>query len=171
MTEIQNIIITYLLQERGDEYVDNTIKRYQRLYQSAEGSKSYRDAANEMVNYTLIGLFTTDKGAKDFFDWCNSNNKKTTLGKIADFIQAILDALKSHISDANLSSRERSVAKMSEKKAQKIRDKLFKAMDKAIENCQGAEEGTTDGSSTAYSLKLMQTARNMKIFKKTLLKA
>lgn len=151
MQEIQDTILTYLLEEKGDEYVDNTIKRYQRLYQSAEGSKSYRDAANEMVNDTLIGLFTTDKGAKDFVDWCNSNNKKSTLDKIADFIQAIIDKLKSLISDANLSSEARSVAKMSEKQAQKIRDRLFKAMDKAIDNYKGAEEGKAS-TSTRHSL-------------------
>lgn len=151
MADIQDAILNYLLESKGDNYVDKTIKRYQRLYKAAEGTKSYRDAANEMVNDTLIGLFTTDKGAKDFVDWCNSNNKKSTLDKIADFIQAIIDKLKSLISDANLSSEARTVAEMSEKQAQKIRDRLFKAMDKAIDNYKGAEEGKAS-TNTRHSL-------------------
>ena len=147
MADIQDAILNYLLESKGDNYVDKTIKRYQRLYKAAEGTKSYRDAANEMVNDTLVGLFTTDKGANDFVNWCTKNDK-SVLDKIADFIQAILDALKSLISDASISSSARSVAKMSEKKAQQVRDRLFKAMDKAIENYQGSTEGVPESVNT-----------------------
>ena len=150
MADIQDAILNYLLESKGDNYVDKTIKRYQRLYQAAEGAKSYRDAANEMVNDTLVGLFTTDKGANDFVNWCTKNDK-SVLDKITDFIQAIIDKLKSLISDANLSSEARTVAEMSEKQAQKIRDRLFKAMDKAIDNYKGAEEGKAS-TSTRNSL-------------------
>ena len=91
MKAFQDDLLEWYLSEYGEERTDELISKYQKLYRTVNPEESYREAANEMVNDALAGLFRTEDGIRDFANWLYGNKTqaeaKSVLQKLADFIR------------------------------------------------------------------------------------
>ena len=139
--EIQVALLEYARHKMGTQAFNERLDKYQRKYQEAEGSKTARQAANEMVNDMLSGLFSTEEGMSDFCNWLMSDEnsydgpeKQTILERIASFIQDIIDEIKRILDTTSLSPETRTTMEMEADKAAALRKDILAAMDQAIAN-------------------------------------
>lgn len=143
MEQFQTALLEWFY-DQNESRMDDVIERYQEVYEKQEGSKSMREAANEMVNDALTGLFGTEEGIKDFSDWLydnrTQNQAKTILEKISELIQNICDKIKSYLQDTHISSVARETMQMEAKKAAELRKQILDIVDKASENYKTAAE-------------------------------
>lgn len=145
MAEIQDEILSWWLSgPEGAERLDNVIKKYQNAYTEKEGSKSYREAANELVNDALAGLFSTPEGIEEFTKWANSNvsnnvQTNTVLERIANYIKELIDTLKDYVArHTELSDASRSMLQMEADRAAGLRARVLEAADQARANATQA---------------------------------
>lgn len=150
--EVQTAMLEWYRHKIGAEAFGEKIDAYRAAYQEHEGSKSTREAANEMVNDMLSALFSTEDGMNDFANWLMSeeaNNydgphKQTIIERIAQFIQDLVDEIKSILSNSKLPEATRTTLEMEADRASELRTKLLDAMDQAIENRDSVAVQTED---------------------------
>lgn len=151
MQAFQNALLDWYFETYGDN-LHGYVSSVQKTYQEHEGSKTYREAANEIVNDAISGLFATEKGVKDFTKWLNENRteaeSKTILQTITDFLRDLSNAIRKYISEHTLSSTARSTMQMAEDKAQALREQFLKALDEAVVNYQKADVKDEGGRDT-----------------------
>ena len=140
---IQDAILSYLADSMGQDEFTRRVKNYQQAYIAHEGGKTNYDAAGEMVNDAIAGLFSTDEGIHEFSEWSRSKygqkESKTLLQNIADFFQGLIDALKDLVRGSKLTSASQATAQMGIEKASEIRQMILHEIDIAAENARNAE--------------------------------
>lgn len=143
MEAFQTALLDWYFETYDSDKMHNLISATQKAYKEQEGSKSYREAANEIVNDAISGLFETETGMQDFTNWLSENRTETEskniLQTIADFLKDLCNAIRTYISEHITSSTTRTTMEMAEEQAQKLREQFLKAMDEAIANYQNAE--------------------------------
>lgn len=159
MKTFQDDLLEWYLSEYGEERTDELISRYQKLYRTVNPEESYREAANEMVNDALAGLFRTEDGIRDFADWLYGNKTqaeaKSVLQKLADFIRDLIAKVKSYLSEETLTEAARQTTDMRLEQAEELRRRILSIADQAAENYRkAAEEGEIkeDAGNRKYSL-------------------
>ena len=73
--KLMGVMLNYLVEKHGAEDIHALIESYQRAYEQVEGEKSYEDAAGELINDAVSGVFYDEAGAKNFIDWVMKDAK------------------------------------------------------------------------------------------------
>lgn len=146
---VQKLVSDYLVDTDGLKNVAAIGKKYQRAYQAVEGTKSFYDAMSEAVNDSIAGMFSSDKGIKQFTDWTYKHDK-SALQNVADYFKHIGEAF--HNLVGRLSGTSQRTARMAEDRANHIRQIILDEMDKAVENSKAVSVDESAKSGVAYSL-------------------
>lgn len=142
MAEVQQDIISFAIENFPEDFA-KLVNAYQSKYADVEGTKSMSDAIAEFCNDAISGVFTTNKGMRDYakflLDHHTEQEARGIVQKIADFFQRIVNALRNMLKSSELPDAARMLARMDIDRAAALRQKWLSAMDKAIENYQNAE--------------------------------
>lgn len=138
--KLMGVMLNYLVEKHGAEDIHALIESYQRAYEQVEGEKSYEDAAGELINDAVSGVFYDEKGAKNFIDWVmkdaklDANEKKNVFQKIADLVKHVFEKIKKYIDDTPMTKAARLAAELDVEQKEKIQQLFMDAVDKAGEN-------------------------------------
>lgn len=138
--KLMGVMLNYLVEKHGAEDIHALIESYQRAYEQVEGEKSYEDAAGELINDAVSGVFYDEAGAKNFIDWVmkdaklDVNAKKNVFQKIADLVKHVFEKIKSYIDDTPMTKAARLAAELNVEQKEKIQQMFMDAVDKAGEN-------------------------------------
>lgn len=138
--KLMGVMLNYLVEKHGAEDIHALIESYQRAYEQVEGEKSYEDAAGELINDAVSGVFYDEAGAKNFIDWVmkdaklDVNAKKNVFQKIADLVKHVFEKIKSYIDDTPMTKAARLAAELKVEQKEKIQQMFMDAVDKAGEN-------------------------------------
>jgi hypothetical protein len=138
--KLMGVMLNYLVEKHGAEDIHALIESYQRAYEQVEGEKSYEDAAGELINDAVSGVFYDEAGAKNFIDWVmkdaklDVNAKKNVFQKIADLVKHVFEKIKSYIDDTPMTKAARLAAELDVEQKEKIQQMFMDAVDKAGEN-------------------------------------
>ena len=138
--KLMGVMLNYLVEKHGAEDIHALIESYQRAYEQVEGEKSYEDAAGELINDAVSGVFYDEAGAKNFIDWVmkdaklDVNAKKNVFQKIADLVKHVFEKIKSYIDDTPMTKAARLAAELNVEQKKKIQQMFMDAVDKAGEN-------------------------------------
>lgn len=138
--KLMGVMLNYLVEKHGAEDIHALIESYQRAYEQVEGEKSYEDAAGELINDAVSGVFYDEAGAKTFIDWVmkdaklDVNEKKNVFKKIADLVKHIFEKIKKYIDDTPMTKAARLAAELDVEQKEKIQQMFMDAVDKAGEN-------------------------------------
>lgn len=161
METFQNDLLEWFMDSYGDEKINGVIKRYQDIYQQKEGEKSYREAANEMVNDALSGLFASDEGVEQFADWLYENKPekeaKGVIETIADFIKELCTKIRDYIKGTDLNPTAKHVMQMEADRAAGLRSRLLEIADTAAENYRQAKVDESAQSQEKHSFAGIQS--------------
>lgn len=127
-------VYDYMIESKGQKYLQEQLIQYQDAYTKAEGKEtSIENIFDEYVNDFVAGIFSTDKGVKDFAKWV-TNDRKTQahsiFSGILDLFDRIVNEIKSYLSthkNMNLAAREG--LRSDKLHAQHIRDLVMDIMD------------------------------------------
>lgn len=138
--KLMGVMLNYLVEKHGAEDIHALIESYQRAYEQVEGEKSYEDAAGELINDAVSGVFYDEVGAKNFIDWVmkdtklDVNKKKNVFKKIADLVKHVFEKIKKYIDDTPMTKAARLAAELNVEQKEKIQQMFMDAVDKAGEN-------------------------------------
>lgn len=138
--KLMGVMLNYLVEKHGAEDIHALIESYQRAYEQVEGEKSYEDAAGELINDAVSGVFYDEAGAKTFIDWVmkdaklDVNEKKNVFKKIADLVKHVFEKIKKYIDDTPMTKAARLAAELNVEQKEKIQQMFMDAVDKAGEN-------------------------------------
>lgn len=138
--KLMGVMLNYLVDKHGAEDIHALIESYQRAYEQVEGEKSYEDAAGELINDAVSGVFYDEAGAKNFIDWVmkdaklDVNAKKNVFQKIADLVKHVFEKIKKYIDDTPMTKAARLAAELNVEQKEKIQQMFMDAVDKAGEN-------------------------------------
>ena len=138
--KLMGVMLNYLVEKHGAEDIHALIESYQRAYEQVEGEKSYEDAAGELINDAVSGVFYDEAGAKNFIDWVmkdaklDVNAKKNVFQKIADLVKHVFEKIKKYIDDTPMTKAARLAAELDVEQKEKIQQMFMDAVDKAGEN-------------------------------------
>lgn len=138
--KLMGVMLNYLVEKHGAEDIHALIESYQRAYEQVEGEKSYEDAAGELINDAVSGVFYDEAGAKNFIDWVmkdaklDVNEKKNVFKKIADLVKHVFEKIKKYIDDTPMTKAARLAAELNVEQKEKIQQMFMDAVDKAGEN-------------------------------------
>ena len=160
MEQFQNDLLEWFFDNydgKGDDVMNRIIKKYQDIYAQKQGTEGYREAANEMINDALAGLFNTEDGIKDFTDWLYENKSqkeaKTVIRKIAELIKELCEKIRSFLLDnEDVSGAAKKVMEMEADHAAELRRRLLDIVDKAAENYRNNAENKENQGNVKYSL-------------------
>ena len=155
--DVESAIVEWWIQYQGFNSLNALVQNYQERYRNVEGTKSYREALQEVTNDAFGGVFGTEEGINNLLNWLveEKGEKQTrSIGqKIADFFKAIAESIKSYLRTADLQTATRTALQMDAKTADQISKMIIKGMDEAIQNYQNAEmKGEGKGSDVRNSL-------------------
>lgn len=159
--DIQNDILNYLEETLGESDYNRLIDSYQFAYRQSDSkvdqNKTRREAANEMANDFMAGLFSSEKGLNEFIDWVTdaktANEQVTILQKIKDMFDSFLKYIKDFFANGKFNAAETAALDMAEDRAEALRQKIIKALDKAIEN-RNAQVGQQGESAQRNAIKV-----------------
>lgn len=156
MKEVQEAILSYVVDTKGAEYLSRTGRRYQSAYMAQEGTKSFREAMDEYVNDGISGLFTSKEGMRQFAKWLDSHqkaSKRNVLQSLADWIKNVVDSLKKALTGSRLSEATKTVAEMNIERANKLRTQILDALSVASEHqAKAAKTGDLTEAEVKYSV-------------------
>ncbi len=138
--KLMGVMLNYLVEKHGAEDIHALIESYQRAYEQVEGEKSYEDAAGELINDAVSGVFYDEAGAKTFIDWVmkdaklDVNEKKNVFKKVADLVKHVFEKIKKYIDDTPMTKAARLAAELNVEQKEKIQQMFMDAVDKAGEN-------------------------------------
>lgn len=138
--KLMGVMLNYLVEKHGAEDIHALIESYQRAYEQVEGEKSYEDAAGELIDDAVSGVFYDEVGAKNFIDWVmkdtklDVNKKKNVFKKIADLVKHVFEKIKKYIDDTPMTKAARLAAELNVEQKEKIQQMFMDAVDKAGEN-------------------------------------
>lgn len=160
MKEVQEAILSYVVDTKGAEYLSRTGRRYQSAYMAQEGTKSFREAMDEYVNDGISGLFTSKEGMRQFAKWLDGHqkaSKRNVLQKLADWIKNVVDSLKKALTGSRLSEATKTVAEMNIERANKLRTQILDALSVASEHqAKAAKTGDLTEAEVKYSLEVVE---------------
>jgi hypothetical protein len=157
MKEIQDLLLNYLFETNASELQEEIDKMHD-LYRKVNPDTSMRDAANEVVNNALSGVFSSEEGIQKLADYAYKNDKQSAFEKLVQFIKDLVNKIKSLVDNEGLNKQAERVAKMEQQRLEELQDKILNALTKARENYENTSvEGTTEDmaaslDSTQYSL-------------------
>ena len=155
--KLMGVMLNYLVEKHGAEDIHALIESYQRAYEQVEGEKSYEDAAGELINDAVSGVFYDEKGAKNFIDWVmkdaklDANEKKNVFQKIADLVKHVFEKIKSYIDDTPMTKAARLAAELDVEQKEKIQQMFMDAVDKAGEKYKKLDSNNRSKEKEVYS--------------------
>lgn len=168
--DIQDTMLSYLQDKMGEEQYQNLINLYQSVYRTGakseiDANKSRRAAANEMFADTVWTLFASEEGLNDFVGWVTdtktASEQVSIFTKIKDFFSKIYNAIRDYIEHGSFNEAERAALEMDAKQAKELRDRIFVALDHAIENAKASEEINQEGNkSNSKKIAVEELVRN-----------
>lgn len=162
--KLMGVMLNYLVEKHGAEDIHALIESYQRAYEQVEGEKSYEDAAGELINDAVSGVFYDEVGAKNFIDWVmkdtklDVNEKKNVFKKIADLVKHVFEKIKKYIDDTPMTKAARLAAELNVEQKEKIQQMFMDAVDKAGENYKKLDsnnKGEAKEKKGKYSVKII----------------
>lgn len=156
--KLMGVMLNYLVEKHGAEDIHALIESYQRAYEQVEGEKSYEDAAGELINDAVSGVFYDEVGAKNFIDWVmkdtklDVNEKKNVFKKIADLVKHVFEKIKKYIDDTPMTKAARLAAELNVEQKEKIQQMFMDAVDKAGEKYK--TEKSDNDTRSKHSLKI-----------------
>lgn len=160
MKEVQEAILSYVVESKGAEYLSRTGRRYQSAYMAKEGTKSFREAMDEYVNDGISGLFTSKEGMRQFAEWLEKKGKdsRTVLERLADWIKNVVDSLKKALTGSRLTGATKTVAEMNIERANKLRTQVLDALSVASQNQKKAvrRTGELTDAQVRYSVEVAE---------------
>lgn len=162
--KLMGVMLNYLVDKHGAEDIHALIESYQRAYEQVEGEKSYEDAAGELINDAVSGVFYDEAGAKNFIDWVmkdaklDVNAKKNVFQKIADLVKHVFEKIKNYIDDTPMTKAARLAAELNVEQKEKIQQMFMDAVDKAGENYKklnSNNKGEAKEKKGKYSVKVI----------------
>lgn len=162
--KLMGVMLNYLVDKHGAEDIHALIESYQRAYEQVEGEKSYEDAAGELINDAVSGVFYDEAGAKNFIDWVmkdaklDANEKKNVFQKIADLVKHVFEKIKKYIDDTPMTKAARLAAELDVEQKEKIQQMFMDAVDKAGENYKKLDsnnKGEAKEKRGKYSVKVI----------------
>lgn len=162
--KLMGVMLNYLVEKHGAEDIHALIESYQRAYEQVEGEKSYEDAAGELINDAVSGVFYDEAGAKNFIDWVmkdaklDANEKKNVFQKIADLVKHVFEKIKKYIDDTPMTKAARLAAELNVEQKEKIQQMFMDAVDKAGENYKKLDsnnKGEEKEKKGKYSVKVI----------------
>lgn len=156
--KLMGVMLNYLVEKHGAEDIHALIESYQRAYEQVEGKKSYEDAAGELINDAVSGVFYDEQGAKAFVDWVmkdaklDANEKKNVFQKIADLVKHVFEKIKKYIDDTPMTKAARMAAELKVEQKEEIRKLFMDAVDKAGEKYK--TEKSDNDTRSKHSLKI-----------------
>lgn len=160
MKELQNMLLRYQAEQSGIKGVGETaalVKAYQRLYAKNEGSKTYEQAVDEMVNDALAGLFSSDEGVDQFVEWLQKDSgyskaeQKSLVQQLMDLLDHIVKYLKTLVKEGRQSAAAVRAAELEADRVEELRTKFLEVLEGAIETAHTTGEYEID-SETKFSL-------------------
>ena len=154
---IRDTVLKWWAYHENLNAVDQLIRKYQEKYAEADGSKTYNQAADEVINDALGALLTTETGQKQFVDWISKDNtmdagkKKSLVQSIKNAVRKILDGLNEYLKRKGVSEETRRFLKMEVSQQEKLMKQFFHALDVAVENSRDTGEYVEE-SAASYSL-------------------
>ncbi len=137
--KLMGVVLNYMVDKHGVEDIHSLIESYQKAYESVEGKKAYEEAAEEMLNDAVSGVFYDAEGAKSFVDWVMKDEsldikgKRNVFQKMADLVKHILDKIKEYIDDTPMTKAARMAAELKVEQKEEIRQLFMDAVDQAGE--------------------------------------
>ena len=144
--KLMGVMLNYLVEKHGAEDIHALIESYQRAYEQVEGEKSYEDAAGELINDAVSGVFYDEKGAENFIDWVmkdaklDANEKKNVFQKIADLVKHVFEKIKKYIDDTPMTKAARLAAELDVEQKEKIQQLVMENYKKLDSNNKGEEK-------------------------------
>lgn len=155
--KLMGVMLNYLVEKHGAEDIHALIESYQRAYEQVEGEKSYEDAAGELINDAVSGVFYDEAGAKNFIDWVmkdaklDVNEKKNVFQKIVDLVKHVFEKIKSYIDDTPMTKAARLAAELDVEQKEKIQQMFMDAVDKAGEKYKKLDSNNRSKEKEVYS--------------------
>ncbi len=155
--KLMGVMLNYLMDKHGAEDIHALIESYQRAYEQVEGEKSYEDAAGELINDAVSGVFYDEAGAKNFIDWVmkdaklDVNAKKNVFQKIADLVKHVFEKIKKYIDDTPMTKAARLAAELNVEQKERIQQMFMDAVDKAGENYKKLDSNNKGEEKEVYS--------------------
>lgn len=152
--KLLGVVLNYMVEKHGAEDVHGLIASYQKAYEVAEGKKTFEDAAGEMLNDAVSGVFYDAEGAQSFVDWVikdeslNTKEKKNVFQKMADLVRHIFDKIKEYIDDTPMTKAARMAAELKVKQKEEIRQLFMDAVDQAGEKYKAETNARGDNAET-----------------------
>lgn len=162
--DIRKAILDYWYETEGNQSANARALRMRETYRraaagnkdlAAEANKTIEDAADELINDAISGVFATEKSLKAFTDYLAEQGPKgrTLLQKFADFFKALAHALRSLASGDLLSNRSAiSLAFAGADRANNIRRLFLEGLESATQAYQQTEVGQVQTEQKAFSI-------------------
>ena len=141
MIKFQNNLLNWYYTKMSDpNSLTKTIKNYQNAYQKSgkngQDLKTFREAADEMLNDSLAALFESEKNMETFINWLlNKEGVKEAqeeVGGFAGLVKKITDSLKKLVMSSDKNTQEIILA--NSRDAEKLMDQFLEVLDGAIDN-------------------------------------
>lgn len=172
-TDLRNAILDYWYETEGNQKTNARALAMRDIYRRAaaknkdlasEANKTIEDAADELINDAISGVFATEKSLKAFTDYLAEQGPKgrTLLQKFADFFKALAETLRSLASGDLLSNRSAiSLAFAGVDRANQIRQAFLSGLESATKAYQQTEVGQVQTEQKSYSLTEDSTGREL----------
>ncbi len=156
MRKVMDAVLNYAQTKEGATYLSDRIQQYYDTYKRVESDKTYKGSADEFVFDYLAGVFSTEKGVKDFSNYMTEENisqkeQKSILETVADFFKELYDKIVSFLDDHVLSETAKKGLEADAEKAQEIRNMVMNVWQEAEENYR--IDSTTPENNEKFSLK------------------
>ena len=171
---LKSAVMDFATSKLGSPKVKMHLEAYRDTYRGfgrkvgdqAEANKNIADATDEYVNDFVAQVMTTEEGINQFAEYLSEKNmseseKTSIIQSIKDFIQKIIDTIKSYLTGKNGMNIGSKDAKMLEQYTEdlaNIRDYIEQAWEEAREEVsrqlmQSGIEITSNGDTAAHSVR------------------
>ncbi|MBP3279355.1 MAG: hypothetical protein J6M44_10410, partial [Butyrivibrio sp.] len=142
--KLRDMVVNAASTVLGSDGYQSAINAYQRTYEKIDANQTVLESSKEFTNDMLVALMSTKQGQKAMADYMTEKygvKEAQSLGtKIKDFFKKAINSIKSLVDHSDMNSYQKKMAEAKIAEKEQILDQFFKALDKAIENYQGAEE-------------------------------
>ena len=157
--KLRDMVVNAASTVLGSDGYQSAINAYQRTYEKIDANQTVLESSKEFTNDMLVALMSTKQGQKAMADYMTEKygvKEAQSLGtKIKDFFKKAINSIKSLVDHSDMNSYQKKMAEAKIAEKEQILDQFFKALDKAIENYQGAENAAEGAQETKYSLQVM----------------
>ena len=159
-SELYDAMAIYLQDTMGTEAFNDAIQGYIDRYNKAGKKADFSYALYEYMNDSLVGIFSTEKGQRDFVENLTKNEDKSLIDKFKELFNRLLNKVHQLVEDMKKNNMYTEGAlklmEAGEEQLQEWRDEVFRLLDLADVRAEGTSNEEAMAASldnTQYSLK------------------